>query len=555
MDAQSPSLPNNNLSSSPLTPPIAKPISKKGSAAKYILLVVFVLLVLVAFAGGTLVAAAYMPETFSFVPTKVRLASNSVLGNLPLPKNLEQVLINTAKNKTAIKSNSHTAFLQVVTSTTDDEDNVFSDTTALRIDGKYDALQSTIPEVQESISALIDGDSYEGMMQLGADVSYVDKVVYARVNSLPLELIAPFLGPIDSTGADAFKDIIGKWFSFDTSVLEGASLSDFNYFDVTLPSTESVDTTQIINDLYLNMLQSDYYNYLMLLDNEPIDGRDSYHIQLNKTGEQLKPLVKNLIDFFINEYSKTQGVDAPVYTEQDKEELTSSLNMVDRVLLDVWIDTNTSVVNRMTATATVRQSPVYPDYDKSLLENLPEDAPAMPASFFHDSVIEINFGMELSDVNEPQNITAPTNDASPLEGLFMQFIGSSMDSANDAEVRSRVSQLATVAEAYYTYSGGIAATDLSQIVDAGFLSPAAMQSLSEGDQYLYLTDGTQFVIIAKLNTPTDPTSPYYSYNSNTGMPGTITEAEYQNFLNQFGVEDPYLNLQTLGVMDIIEKLR
>lgn len=510
---------------------IASRPTTKPSIIKYLLLLILVFLLIVGATGGVVLGAAYAPQTFSFVPTKVRLATNQVLTKLPVPRNLEQIFITSFEKSAEMKSFAQTMYIQLNMRNDSSADN---QSYAVRIDGKNDLSETDNPKSSNTISLLVDSEF--GTLQSSADLLTIDKSLYFRVN----DISTTFTDDLSELGLN-IDDYVGTWFSMSTdyagetvSGLSGMLVANSDTTDL----APDIDLGSLPAEFFTYMLDHNYYDYFSLADDEVVNGYSTHHIALDKSGSELKSFASYLIDFFVAKLDQAYPdyKISETFNDDDKQQLLDDLKDVQRLMLDVWIDSSTNQIIRATSNI-------------ELVSTYTNGLDTTETSF-----TSISLGIEFSEINLPQNITAPEG-ATPLEDFITQMYQTSYDQANDSAAISNVSAVATAVESYYTLNYGVYPNDLNALEEEGFLSAGYFDYLDStyNEPIVYLTDGENCAIITKLSSSAKSDTPYYAYDSETGLPGYITETQYQSYLQNYNATDT-LNKSTLGVMDIVNGL-
>ncbi len=495
----------------PLIPP------KKPSSAPKILVIVFCVVLFFGLLIATPFAIAYMPETFSFVPINIRLSINSVLAKLPVPRNLDQVLMsiyNSSQN-TNLTTYTQKAFIEGTVSGVNSVLDIDAVRFGFRMDGPIDLSVPSSPKVNQTISLYASyGASLPFQSQI--ELTSLDNKIYANIKSFP-EMVYQMLGlPI------AYNDLVNQWYVMDLSAyVPQDSFSFENTPSVSWQTDFETKLTPLSEKFINNFLpKHDYHQYIKPAGEEAINNLQTYKIQFNKSGTELIPVVSDLIAF-MNEELPSITADYTPITDTEITEIEKALGYVDSMDLSVWVDKNRFIPIRLTyslKTTIPSEELSSGDLGFSGFGMLTPNAIGM----------DFNIGWEISKLNEAQNIVAPT-DAQPLEDIIGQLMLNNINSSQDSTIRSDMAQIQTGLELYAIdnnqYPDRLITLSLNDYLSSVPTTPYGMD-------YDYVTNGTDYFLYTRLTNPTEFDKEYYTVSNLDSFPQELSFLQLQEYISQ-----------------------
>lgn len=414
------------ISSNPLnayaTPPTLPPKPHRRSILPLIiLLVIGFFTFLIASSGAIVIAAAYYPQTFSFVPSNVRFATNAFLATLPVPKNVDQVFMNLTRAKSPIEKYHQKYFAEFKTNGAAIVGG--SGMLAIRADGPV-ILNAADPDFEQTINVVASTDP-NIMYQFNANITKAQNNLYFKINSVPVELVELFVSLIGLDSNSFAEQITGKWFVLDTDMdLTGRE------YTVTPPSANTDEFTkyrEFGEKMLTDFSDFDYHNYIDFSGPKLLEGREAYQISVDKTGAELRPVVEKFLRFVNNNYDYIDPNRTPIETNQFEAEIADALEglkYVDFLKIDVWVDVETSRLLRFTMESSVTTPSselpdlLQPSTDCTNLECY-NSSPVLPGQ---DLNITLNMGWEATQVNDPAILVTAPIGATPIIEFLQSMV-------------------------------------------------------------------------------------------------------------------------------------
>ncbi len=495
----------------PLLPP-QKPSSKPKT-----FLILFIVILFFGLLIATPFAIAYMPETFSFVPIKIRFGINTILAKLPVPRNLDQVLMSIydSSQNTNLTTYTQKAFVEGTVSGVNSILDIDAVRFGFRMDGPIDLSVPTSPKVNQTIS-LYASYSSELPFQSQIELTSVDNKFYAKIKSFP-EMVYAMLGlPI------TYDEIINQWYVMDLSAYIPQDSFSFENTPAVSWQTDFEAKLAPLGKKFIDdfLAKHDYHKYITLAGEETINNLQTYKIQFNKSGAELTPLVKDLIAFMNKELPSITADYTPI-TDTEVTEMEKVFGYIDSMDLSIWVDKNRFIPIRLTfSLKTTIPSEAFTDEDLGFsgFGMLTPNAIGM----------DFNVGWEISKLNEEQNIVTPT-EAQPLEEIIGQLMLDNINSSQDSTIRSDMAQIQTGLELYAiennNYPDRLITLSLEDYLSSVPTTPYGMD-------YDYVTNGTDYFLYTRLTDPLEYDKEYYTVSNLDMFPQELGFFELQDYVSQ-----------------------
>lgn len=270
----------------PLVPPesFLRRFSKKYFFIKLFLTSLIVMTTLSSFLVASItLGTVYFPQTFSFVPAKYRIGVNKLLIRLNSPKNTGQIILVSLEKIKNLQTFQQKFFVEGSINN--------ADKVSLRLDGLVDLSNPQNPTLSQTASAI--GTFDEEEYQVHGNIKTIDQNIYFKFNFLPNSL-ADFTLPTDK--------IVGNWYH--------STSDELAQNQITLPSVRF--SPEGFERILIN------HDYLVLIDylgQEVIEGKSTYHLRINKSFQEISPLISEIITL--------------------PEEVDQNINTIE---LNLWID-------------------------------------------------------------------------------------------------------------------------------------------------------------------------------------------------------------------------
>ncbi len=483
--------------------PLQSPLAQNKPKGKFLkLFLISLLIVAIAFlgTGAVLVAAAYSPDKLPFVPSVVRVNLNRFLLELPVPRNTEQIFIGTLLNETELKQYQQKIFAEISTQGVP-SNSPLSSTIALRADGPIDITNKENIKLDQTIVLLM--QLMDTSYKLQGRVIVSDNVAYINISDIPQELqsfIAEYIDP---------SEILNKWLSIDISNLK-KDTSQLIPPQQGSPTSDSQEYSldNLVKNIFSYSMQSNYYSYLTNLGIEKVNDINTYHIQLSKSGNELKPFVAGLIDYLIENDTPNKNK-----LKDSKENMLKLLDYLDRITLDAYIDTNDYYVVRtnleVLVTPPLDMVPTVKDFSSTYGVNISSNLK-----------LDIKTGWEASNINVPQSIAVP-KDAIPFDPI-KSFSPQARMTKEDQQMKQDLANIGKAIGEYHKKYNQYP----QQLTDLTKEGLTEIIQNSNGLPYEYYTKEDNAFLIGYLVAPDDYTKPVWQYDVRAQKGTAISYEQY-----------------------------
>ena len=494
----------NEQTFTPYTAP-AITSATKAKPRRYQRVVLFGIPIILLLVLALPVLAAYQPSIAPFIPSSLRHTTNAFLLNLPVPRNAEQILIGMSRAPINTSQFTQTSHFKLTTNSmgvgTDEPLNLSLE---LSTDGVFNLTNLNDPQFDQHFDGKAKIPEW-GEYQLSANIRLVNRTLYINLSKAPDEVLS-YLPQ---------SDVLNKWYSIELPQDE----------DLTglLTNTSSPDAEALGRELRGFFNRPDVLSLITYQGEEMIEGERLYHLELNRTGDELGQLAPALTDLLIN-VSRLSDPDLAQLDASQRTEaegmIAEYLSSVTRLKISMWVDPTTYAVKNVTSQTTLSFSP--DTFDNSSLYTS-ELSPTIPSTV----LVDMNLDWSRGEWPAGLVLAAPSPSQSLEELVNSSPIGPSkvLSQANDAKTKSDINTLGTAVEIFYVDNGRYPSS-LQEVLNAGLM--AAIPDSSSGIDYIYLSsaDGSHAAIIGTLLTSDDLERPLWIYQTATSDAAAYSYSEY-----------------------------